>query len=148
MQTTNLLDQVRDLLKSDNLNAALQLCEQNLAESPDHIQTLAITAIVHRKMNSWIKAAEVMKRVMELEPDNQSMLVTYSMDLLRLGKIDESESVLEKIKPSYRNDPQYMLQKGLLHYHRHEFEEAVKVLVDLVNRHKGFTPDQIFVILP
>ncbi len=138
MQTIDLQKTVTDLLNQGDFSEALQACEQQIAETPDDINTLALCAKVHRQMNDHINAEMVMKKVVELEPENQAMLVFYSMDLLMLGRVDEADSILTRIKPSHMNDPMYQLQKGLIHYHKHDFNVATKILVDLVSKHNTF----------
>jgi len=135
---TELQKQITELLNQNKLEEALQYCKNLIVATPNHIEALTLCATVHKKMNNRVLAVEVMKRAVELEPENQSILVSYSADLLKLGHIEEAEVALSKIKPSHTNDPYYLLQKGLIHYHKHEFEMASKVLVNLVSQHKSY----------
>ena len=89
MQTIDLQKTVTDLLKQGDFSEALQACEQQIAETPDDINTLALCAKVHRQMNDHINAEMVMKKVVELEPDLVARLEARAGQLAELGLVLE-----------------------------------------------------------
>ena len=91
--------QLKQLLKSGDLDTAQRLVDSFDISSLDNVNILRHSAMVYRKLNDLNKAAECSSKANNLEPDNFSLAIAYSQDLMMLGQLEMAEAVLDEIPP-------------------------------------------------
>lgn len=130
--------QLRQLLESGELDAAREVVGALDISSANNINELLLGAIVCRRLNDIDKAVQLSYRAMRVEPGNIYLIIEYSNNLIKLGKLDEAEAVLEEVSDDLKQDKHYRLHLSKILYQKREYELTVRHLVNLVKQHPNF----------
>ncbi len=129
---------LRQLIQARSLDDALPLSDRLLSSAPDDVEILALAAMVQRQLNNCLAAVELMHKATRLRPGNKALWVSYSSDLLKIGRIEDAQAAFGEIDPERRADPDVQLLKSRIYYQQCEFEAATQTLVHLVTDHRDF----------
>jgi hypothetical protein len=130
--------QLRQLLGSGELDAAREVVDSLDISSANNINELLLGAIVCRRLNDIGKAVQLSHRAMHVEPGNIYLTIEYSNNLIKLGKLDEAEAVLEGVSDHLKQDKHYLLHLSKILYQKQEYELTVRHLVNLVKQYPNF----------
>ena len=130
---------LEQLLKSGDLDRAKRIVDSIDTGSLVKVKLLLQCGAVYRGLGDQKKAAECSARAANLQPDNFSVSIICSQDLLILGQVDKAEAVLDAISPQ---TPQQKLQvqfhRSTVLYQKKEFRSATRMLVDIVKQNPEF----------
>jgi len=78
------------LFLSGDHRSGAALLEQQLNATPAHLETILNLAVFYSRLGRWSEAADLCRRVLELDPQNVAALDGLTSSLYRLGHLDEA----------------------------------------------------------
>jgi tetratricopeptide (TPR) repeat protein len=85
------LDEAMNLHRAGNLAAARQLYEQILASQPDHAQATSLLGLLIGQAGDWPRGVEQMRRAVDLDSSQPSLLVNLAEGYRALAQVGEAE---------------------------------------------------------
>jgi len=132
--------QLSQLLSCGDFEAAQQVAGALEISTLDNVKILMLGAVVFRRLGDLDKASKFSCRAASIDTENRFTVIEYSNDLIKLGLLDEAESVLKSIPEVQGRDKHLLLHRSKILYQRKEFQSAVKLLVGLVKSYPEFAP--------
>ena len=130
--------QLNQLLESGDLDTAQRLVDSLDISSLDNVKILQLSAMVYRRLNDLDQVAAFLSKANNLEPDNFSLAIIYSQDLIMLGQLDMADAVLDSLPQTQQNHAYLLFQKSKILYQRKDFRSTTKLLVNLAKQYPDF----------
>lgn len=130
--------QLKQLLKSGDLDTAQKIINPLDIPLIENVNILRLSAMVYRRLHNLDKAAEFSFRAINIDPDDFSLAIGYSNDLLKLGKFDMAKDALDDISQTQQNNAHVLFHRSKILYQNKDFKSATKILVNLVQQRPEF----------
>ncbi len=130
--------QLKQLLNSGDLDDAQRIIHSLDSSFVENVNILSLCAMVYRRLNNLNKAVEFSSRAVCIEPNNLSLAIDCSTDLLKLGKLDMAQTVLDDISKFWGNNASLLLHQSEIHYQNKDYKSATKILVNVIQQHPKF----------
>lgn len=130
--------QLKQLLESGDLDIAQRLVESLDISSLDNVKILQHSAMVYRRLNDLNQVAVFLSKANNLEPDNFSLAITYTQDLIMLGQLDMADAVLNGLPQAQQAEASVLFQRSKILYQKKDFRSATKLLVNLAKQYPDF----------
>ncbi len=133
---------------SGQLERALELANQGVALDEDLPQAHWVLAYVHVFRQAYQQAARAAQRAIELEPNFADSYITLAVCKMHFGEADEALQLVRKamlLNPKY--PAAYASVRGQIHFFLGEFEQAVPVLREAIERNVNLITPHVFLIV-
>jgi tetratricopeptide (TPR) repeat protein len=111
------------LMAGKNAEAALEY-EKALPSLPNHVPLLMQMARAYHGAKSETKSTEMLKLVLEKEPDNVAALLLLGNSSLERGDLEAGKAYLDKVPASAITDPVAYTNIGILYMNKNKPAEA------------------------
>jgi len=131
------LDKGKELMAKGDIEGAQKLYYKAL----DDVEDVDKPVIYNVLANSYLaqgntaKAEEILRKSLELNPDNVSCLKSLCGIVASQGKVEEAEELLKKIPESESLHQNTTMNLGMAHYNKGEMDIAKKYLDKTVQDH-------------
>ncbi|HSW51362.1 MAG TPA: tetratricopeptide repeat protein [Bryobacteraceae bacterium] len=106
---------------------AIDLLEKVAGRNPNR-RTLTTLAGAYEELRDFAGAAQVLRRALELEPDNLELKRGLAQDLLYAGKLDEALQTYTEVAAGDPKDAQTLLRISQIHRRKRDFARAREAL--------------------
>ncbi len=125
------------LLKSKQIDAAIQKLVAVVRENPKHQEAYRYLGLAYGQKNLWDNAIEVLQKAVAYKPDDLLSLKNLGIALLRQNRFEDAEHVLEQAlqyAPEDENAQSYlnMAARGRQKAQQAEEDDAEHALADLM----------------
>lgn len=131
-------------------NHALQSAEALLRNSLslDAKQADAQNALgeIYLAQHKFDKALGPLKQAVQLDPDTPSYILAVARDLLDLKQYQALLAFLKSAEPRFGDLPDFQYALGLAYFHVTQFQDAAKILENLLLRNPR-RPDRVYFVL-
>jgi predicted CXXCH cytochrome family protein len=107
---------------------------------PGFVPALVNLADLYRAQQQDDRGESLLRRAIELEPDNATVHQAMGLWLVRQGKPQEALRHFEKAATSAPNDPSYGYFYGLALHSTQHSDQAIRTLEQTVKRHPSYKP--------
>jgi tetratricopeptide (TPR) repeat protein len=106
---------------------AIQLLKQVADRNPNR-RTLTTLAGAYEDLRDFAGAVQVLRRALELEPDNLDVKRGLAQDLLYAGKLDDAIQVYAEVAQDDPKDAQSLLRTSQIYRQKHDYAKAREAL--------------------
>jgi len=113
-----------EALRADDLEQARASLEQAFRVRPEHEKSLSLLGIVYYRLGLFYRAAEIYRRLIQLNPGDPVLRVNQALSLMRLDRRGEAREALEVCLSLASDNRRAHSFLGLLLSYEHRLEEA------------------------
>lgn len=108
------------------------LIEEILAKEPSNVKAYYMLATLENSIGKSDRALEIFQKIQSINPSDAKASFNIGMILINKGNLEQAEKISEELLKKFPKKPEGYHLKGLVHYQKRDWNEAIASLQNAV----------------